>query len=107
MQELARYLSDIPNGAVLVLTVVDEAGFTHSQFDELPEAPDVTNCDLFDAAPVQAVLAELATLGAVHTQNYCYRDSYAFAAIKGSSTALAEALSTDEPATIQFALPAP
>ena len=93
---LRDYLQSLPNGALLLIAVGDEAGLT--QFD---------NCAPLDATYVSNLYQTLEALGSRQIRNYCYRDSWALITVKGASTALAEQLNHNGQATAQTMITAP
>jgi hypothetical protein len=105
MEALEAYLGEIPLGLVVVLTIVDEAGLNYTPFDDGPDGMEVSRCDFWVDEATQNVLSQLRALGASQIDDYCYRDSYAVAAIKGAGEILGEAQMSGAPATLQFSLP--
>lgn len=94
------FLKSLPNGVLILIAVGDEAGLTWS--------PDeVDPCGELQRPWVKESLQELEAFGSRQIRGYCYRGSWAMAAIKGQSAALAEQLSNSAQVSIEVPLSAP
>jgi len=96
MYALKAYLDAAPAGSVVLLAVADEAGLN---------ADD--SCSPYSSSSCfTSGLATLAALGSTKIGDYCFRDSWAMIAVKGSG-ALAEGLAGGEVVELGSGLPDP
>ncbi len=88
------YLNSLSNGALILLGVADEAGLT--VFD---------SCTQLNTPWANEMRSALTALGSTKIQDYCYRGSWAMAAIKGEGRALQEFVSPDQEAVVDLLFP--
>jgi hypothetical protein len=93
MNAMVDYLDAVPNGALLLIAVHDEAGLTFDAFSCLPNPPPGSICCTHNGFPwSERGMRALEALGAREIRRYCYRNSYALIAFKGEGAAMGEQL---------------
>ena len=104
MTKLTAFIARMPNGTVLLIVVHDEAGLTSDSLSCLPNpTADSVCCRLNGHSWTDEGLRALEALGATAIRRYCYRNSYAFIAVKGSG-AKAEQLVNGTQAVVQYSI---
>jgi Interleukin-like EMT inducer/Glycosyl hydrolases family 2, TIM barrel domain/Viral BACON domain len=94
---ISSFLDGLPNGALVMMSVADEAGL-----DQFPP----NGCTALGHACVEPFLQKLTQeYHSTMIRNYCYRNSWALIAVKGEAAARAEQLSSGGEATAQATLP--
>lgn len=97
MQDMLSYLDSVPNGALLIIAVADEAGI--NQWD---------SCGPRSLPCLETFLQGIQTLGSTKIRSYCYRDSYVLLSSKNEGV-VGEQLGTAVEVSVQtkFTLPNP
>jgi hypothetical protein len=107
MRDLVAFLDSVPAGTPLLIAVHDEAGLTRDDLSCLPEpSPASVCCQSNGHAWTEEGVRALEALGAQGIRQYCYRNSYAFTAVKGGNLR-AEQLTNRVPARARIALTIP
>jgi Interleukin-like EMT inducer/Putative binding domain, N-terminal/Glycosyl hydrolases family 2, TIM barrel domain len=96
---LVDFLNSLPNGAIILIAVGDEAG--------LNNFPETDGCSHLERPWITECFQTLEGLGSQQIRNYCYRGSWAMISIKGQSTALAEQLSNNGEVSVHVSVAAP
>jgi hypothetical protein len=96
MYALKSYLDAAPAGSLVLVSVADEAGLTLDN-----------SCTRFSSSTCfTSGLAAIEALGSTQIENYCFRDSWALIAEKGTG-ATAEGLSSGDAVELHAGLPDP
>ncbi len=97
MYALVDYFATVPDGSLVMISIADEAGLNQDD-----------SCAPFsDSSCYQEGLAALATLGSTRIGDYCFRDSWALIAEKGTGLAIAEGVASGEMVSLISELPDP
>lgn len=99
--QMNAFLDAVPDGMLLLLSIADEAGLNQDF------SPAVFCNPRPDASCVNDSRTRLAALGSQQIAQYCYRDSWAMATIKGTGVALDEARSGSGEVDVEATLPVP
>lgn len=90
MNSMMEFINAIPDGQVVAIAVADDAGL------------NVDNaCDRYAYSWVENGLLLLESLGSTRIRNYCFRDSWAMIAIKGTGQSCGEGLGKEVLATVE------
>jgi Interleukin-like EMT inducer/Glycosyl hydrolases family 2, TIM barrel domain len=92
MNAMISFLNGLPNGALIMLAVADEAGLTAD-----------SSCTHLSFAWTEAGFQALEDLGSLTIRNYCFRNSWSMIAVKGEGRARDERLSSGTGASVKFA----
>ncbi len=95
---MSTFIDSVPNGMLLAMGVADEGGLT--QFP--PNA-----CQFLSHGCLAGFLQRLAALGSQQISNYCYWDSWVFAAVKGEGVPRAEGRGSGVEVAARTTLPVP
>lgn len=96
MYDLVQYLEGAPTGSLVLLAIADEGGLNQDD-----------SCAAFSSSSCfSSGLAAIEALGSQRIRDYCFRNSWALIAVKGSG-ALAEDLAEDDVVELLAGLPNP
>jgi hypothetical protein len=87
--EMTAFIDELPNGTVLLIAVADDAGRSNCNGGTNP-------------SPEEAGIKALEALGSTHIREYCFRDSWAMATVKGEGKARSEAISKTAEVTVSM-----
>jgi probable HAF family extracellular repeat protein len=87
-EAMMRFLSGIPNGAIVMIAVADDAGLTLDTLSKSCTSRSTLSGDTWTGR----LLSALEALGSKQIRGYCFRDSWAMIAVKGEGRARAEGL---------------
>jgi Interleukin-like EMT inducer/Glycosyl hydrolases family 2, TIM barrel domain/IPT/TIG domain len=93
MNAMIAFLNGLPNGTLILIAVADEAGLNLDN-----------SCTHISAPWVESGLQTLEALGSQQIRNYCFRNSFAMAAVKGEGVARSEQLADGAEASAQAIL---
>jgi hypothetical protein len=96
LDAMLAFLAALPNGAVVMAAVADEAGLN---LDD--------SCTRFALPQVEGALQALETLGSTRIRDLCFRDAWALIAVKGEGRALGEQLVKGAAATARTTITLP
>jgi hypothetical protein len=97
MTALTSFLSGLPNGVLVMLSVGDEAGLT-----------DFSSCMHLNPQThpwIEPFYQVIEALGSAQIRHYCFTDSWAMIAFKGNPASKVEDWKTGLEASVQFILP--
>ncbi len=81
---MTAFVNGLPSGVIILVGVEDEAGLTSDDFSCLPNpTPGTVCCRPLGYSWTENLQRLFESLGATQLRRYCYRNSYAFIAIKG------------------------
>ncbi len=98
---MLEFLNGIPDGKLVLIVVADDAGLTYYH-DEVDAASDCTPIPDYGGP---ALVDALEALGSTLIRDYCFRESWAFATITGTGSALDEDLAQAGPARVYVEVP--
>jgi hypothetical protein len=104
LAELTSDLSSVPDGSLVLMSVADEAGLNCFPGGESGCGADPGGCAHLGASAVEAFFQQLEALGSEKIRDYCFRNSWAFVAVKGEGVARGETLGAALEVSAQGAL---
>jgi hypothetical protein len=93
MNAMIAFLNSLPNGALILIAVADEAGLNQDD-----------SCTAIGFPWAESGIQTLEALGSRQIRNYCYRNSFAMTAFKGEGMARSEQLANGTEVSAQTTL---